>query len=106
MSVKALWLAVLSCLSNSRLEQSIRENRGNEVTWGEGAGDTGPPTVRALESLCEMGALRWFELTQLPLKNNLWLGNSNPLQCSCLESSIDRGAWRATVYGVASVGHH
>ena len=27
--------------------------------------------------------------------------NSNPLQCSCLENSVDRGAWRTTVYGVA-----
>ena len=27
--------------------------------------------------------------------------NGNPLQYSCLENSIDRGAWRATVYGVA-----
>ena len=28
-------------------------------------------------------------------------GNGNPLQYSCLESSMDRGAWRATVHGVA-----
>ena len=28
-------------------------------------------------------------------------GNGNPLQYSCLENSIDRGAWRATVHGVA-----
>ena len=26
--------------------------------------------------------------------------NGNPLQFSCLENSMDRGAWRATVYGV------
>ena len=26
---------------------------------------------------------------------------SNPLQCSCLESPRDRGAWWAAVYGVA-----
>ena len=25
-------------------------------------------------------------------------GNGNPLQYSCLENPIDRGAWRATVY--------
>ena len=24
-------------------------------------------------------------------------GNGNPLQCSCLENPMDRGAWRATV---------
>ena len=28
-------------------------------------------------------------------------GNGNPLQYSCLENSMDRGPWRATVHGVA-----
>ena len=28
-------------------------------------------------------------------------GNSNPLQYSCLENPMDRGAWRATPHGVA-----
>ena len=28
-------------------------------------------------------------------------GNGNPLQYSCLENPIDRGAWQATVHGVA-----
>ena len=28
-------------------------------------------------------------------------GNGNPLQYSCLENPRDRGAWRATVHGVA-----
>ena len=28
-------------------------------------------------------------------------GNGNPLQYSCLENSMDRGAWLATVHGVA-----
>ena len=27
-------------------------------------------------------------------------GNGSPLQCSCLENPMDRGAWRATVRGV------
>ena len=27
-------------------------------------------------------------------------GNGNPLQYSCLETPMNRGAWRATVYGV------
>ena len=27
-------------------------------------------------------------------------GNSNPFQYSCLENSMDRGAWQATVHGV------
>ena len=28
-------------------------------------------------------------------------GNGNPLQYSCLEIPMDRGAWQATVHGVA-----
>ena len=28
-------------------------------------------------------------------------GHGNPLQCSCLENPVDRGAWRAAVPGVA-----
>ena len=28
-------------------------------------------------------------------------GNGNPLQHSCLENSMNRGAWQATVHGVA-----
>ena len=27
-------------------------------------------------------------------------GNGNPLQYSCLENPMDRGAWKATVHGV------
>ena len=44
---------------------------------------------------------------QLPhMEVILWVtfageGNGNPLQYSCLENSMVRGAWRATVHGVA-----
>ena len=34
-------------------------------------------------------------------------GNGNPLQYSCLENPMDRGAWQAMVPGVAKrVGHN
>ena len=29
------------------------------------------------------------------------VGNGNPLQYSCLENPMDRGAWQTTVHGVA-----
>ena len=32
-------------------------------------------------------------------------GNGNPLQYSYLENPTDRGAWQATVHGIARVGH-
>ena len=30
-------------------------------------------------------------------------GHGNPLQYTCLENPMDRGAWRATVYGVTEL---
>ena len=32
-------------------------------------------------------------------------GNGNPLQYSYLENPTDRGAWQATVHGIARVRH-
>ena len=32
-------------------------------------------------------------------------GDGYPLQYSCLENSIDKGAWWATVHGLQRVGH-
>ena len=34
------------------------------------------------------------------------VGNGNPLQCSCLENSMDRGACMAAVHGVAKNQAH
>ena len=31
--------------------------------------------------------------------------NGNPLQYSCVENPMERGAWKAIVHGVARVGH-
>ena len=33
------------------------------------------------------------------LERSPGVGNGNPLQYSCLENSMNRGAWRATVHG-------
>jgi len=46
------------------------------------------------ESACNAG-----DPSSIPM-----LGNCNPLQYSCLENSVDRGAWQVTVHGVAGVG--
>jgi len=42
----------------------------------------------------------------LPAVQETWVqfpgeGNGNPLQYSCLENSMDCGAWQATVHGIA-----
>ena len=31
-------------------------------------------------------------------------GHGNPLQYSCLENPMDRGAWQATAHGFANIG--
>jgi len=35
------------------------------------------------------------------LRRSVGEGNGNPLQYSCLENPVDRGAWWAAVHGVA-----
>ena len=35
------------------------------------------------------------------LGRSLGGGNGNPLQYSCLENLMDRGAWQTTIHGVA-----
>ena len=32
-------------------------------------------------------------------------GNGNPLEYSCLENPMDKGAWQATVHGVPRAGY-
>ena len=49
------------------------------------------------ESACSAG-----DVGSIPASGRLPReGNSNPLQYSCPENSMDRGAWWATVHGVA-----
>ena len=41
------------------------------------------------------------QVLSLGKEDSLGEGRSNPSQCSCLENSTGRGAWQATVHGVA-----
>ena len=41
---------------------------------------------------------RWEQIFAIHIS---WEGNGNPLQYSCLENPMDRGAWLAMVHGVA-----
>ena len=49
------------------------------------------------ESVCHVGDLGWIP----GLGRSPGEGNGNPLQYSCLKHRMDRGAWQATVHGVA-----
>ena len=67
---------------------------------GTTPGSRGVPfTWQCEESTCQCGRHSRGGL-------NPWLGkipwnrNGNPLQDSCLENPVDRGAWRAAVHGI------
>ena len=60
-----------------------------------------PHSSVSKESACNAGDLGSI----LGLGRSPGEGNSNPLHYSCLGNPMDRGAWQATVYGVARVGH-
>ena len=49
------------------------------------------------ESACSAGDLGLIPGSERSLRE----GNGYPFQYSCLENSTDRGAWQATVHGVA-----
>ena len=62
------------------------------------------PWMEELGRLWSMGSLRVGTTEQLHFDFSfscIGEGNSNPLQCSCLENPEDGGAWWAAVYGVA-----
>ena len=55
-----------------------------------------PGGKESKESACSAG-----DLGLIPgLGRSPGEGNGNPLQYSCLENPMDRGAWQATVHGV------
>ena len=59
--------------------------------WGFPGGSDGK------ESACNAG-----DLSSIPGSGRSPReGNGNPLQNSCLENPMDRGAWQATVHGVS-----
>ena len=60
-----------------------------------------PRWLSGKESACNAGDVGWIPgLGRSPGEEN-----GNPLQYSCLEDPMDRGAWQATVHGVAKESH-
>ena len=71
-----------------------------EQMWKKRAGL--PRWCSGKESVSNAGDLR--DADSIPgLERSLGVGSGNPLQYSYLGYSIDRGAWWATVHGVAEV---
>ena len=55
-----------------------------------------PCSSNGKESTCKVGDQGLI----LVFRSSSGEGNGNPLQYSCLENSMDRDAWQATVSGV------
>ena len=56
-----------------------------------------PQRLRSKESACYAGDVGSIS----GLRRSPGEGNGNPLQYSCLENPMDRGAWRDTIHRVA-----
>ena len=68
---------------------------------GDGQGSLACTTVHGV-SKSRTQLSNWTDwLTPDMLPRLLGVRNGNPLQCSCLENPTDRGAWQATIHGVA-----
>ena len=82
----AWWAAVYGLHSRTQLKR-LSSSKDLGLPWW----------LSSKESVCnagDSGSIRG--LGRSPGK-----GNDNPLQYSCLENPMDRGAWWATVHGVA-----
>ena len=87
------WRAATHGVAKSRTQLSSL----TELNWTEMSKETSlvAQTVKA-------SAYNAGDLGLIPgLGRSPGEGNGNPLQYSCLENSMDRGAWQATVHGVA-----
>ena len=61
------------------------------------------PWTEEPDGLQSMGSLRVGHDSGASLSLScIGEGNGNPLQYSCLEDPMDRGAWQATVHGVTT----
>ena len=57
---------------------------------------SGKLRLQGKESACQAA-----DVGSIPGSATSGEGNGNPIQCSCLGNPMDRGAWWATVHGVA-----
>ena len=74
----------------------------SDKEWGATVDlNIGAPSFLPGGSVSKVSACNAGDLGSIPgLGRSPGEGNGNPLQYSCLENSMDRGAWWATVHGV------
>ena len=96
---KGQWMHVYVCVWVCCSRQGISVNRYTKL-WGQHFyGIIWKTLIRHLGFPgSSVGFNRWVR--KIP-----WRRKWQPTPYSCLENPMDRGAWRATVYGITRVGH-
>ena len=74
-----------------------------DLNWNPSLGKGFPGSTSGKESTCGRHNRHKFDPW---VGKNPRVGNGNSLQYSCLESSMDRGAWWATLMGSQRVGYN
>ena len=88
-----------------------KPKREGRVLWVEGTAPANVMRWKLVQMKKETGPEGWItahqgEVGLIPgLGRSPGEGNGYPLQYSCLENSIDRGDWWATVYWIPRVRH-
>ena len=93
------WPLLCACVVREKALTSLPLLRGTPVLL-----DQGPTIMTAfnLNYFPKEGLPRWLSGSEQCRRHGRspGEGNGNPLQYSCLENPVDRGAWRATVHRV------
>ena len=109
-TTSATWEALSNIVIAKQMVGSNKINRVNEITYGEEAEDLGL-SLEGTEGEKDEGFPGGSVVKHPPanagdtgsipgLGRSPGAGNGSPLQYSCLENSMDRGAWQATVHGI------
>ena len=97
---------IYSADKSLRLRELPKRPRDTEPVSAELGLNLGPPRWHTIKNQpSHAGDAR--ELGSIPGSGrSAGGGHGNPLQYSCLENSMDRGAWQAIVHGVAKIPTH
>ena len=91
---------MIACYKNEINVKGVQEEK---VNWFQIRGSYGFPCLSvSKESACNAGDLGWIPGSGRSLGEE----NGTPLQSSCLENPMDRGAQWAIVHGVARVSYY